>query len=35
MIAAGSAAQPKSRRRWYQFGLRTLLNGVTLAGGVR
>ncbi len=27
-----NAAQPKSRRRWYQFGLRTLLIGVTLAG---
>ena len=27
-----NAAQPKARRRWYQFGLRTLLIGVTLAG---
>ena len=25
-------AQAKPRRRWYQFGLRTLLIGVTLAG---
>ncbi len=25
-----TAAQPKSRRRWYQFGLRTLLIGVAL-----
>ena len=30
--AAHNAAPPKSRRRWYQFGLRTLLNGVMLAG---
>ena len=27
-----NAAQPQSRRRWYQFGLRTLLIGVALAG---
>ena len=27
-----TAAQPKSRRRWYQYGLRTLLILVTLAG---
>ena len=25
-----NVAQPKSHRRWYQFGLRTLLIGVTL-----
>ena len=30
--AAHTAARPKSRRRWYQFGLRTLLIAVTLAG---
>jgi len=27
-----NAAQPKSRRRWYQYSLRTLLIVVTLAG---
>ena len=27
-----NAAQPKSRRRWHQYGLRTLLIVVTLAG---
>ena len=31
---APNPAQPKSRRRWYQFGLRTLLIGVTLAGSL-
>jgi len=29
---ARNTAQPKSRRRWYQYTLRTLLIGVTLAG---
>ena len=28
---APNAAQPKSRRRWYQFGLRTLLLAIVLA----
>lgn len=28
--AVPNAAQPKTRRHWYQFGLRTLLIGVTL-----
>ncbi len=28
--AIPTAAQPKARRRWYQFGLRTLLIGVTV-----
>ena len=32
--AAPNAAQPKARRRWYQYRLRTLLIGVTLAGCV-
>jgi len=27
-----NAAQPKARRRWYQYSLRTLLIVVTLAG---
>jgi hypothetical protein len=27
-----NAAEPKSRRRWHQYSLRTLLIGVTLAG---
>ena len=30
--ATPNAAQPKSRRRWYQYGLRAPLIGVTLAG---
>ena len=30
--ATPNAAQPKSRRRWYQFGLRTLLLAVTAIG---
>ena len=30
--ATPNAARPKSRRRWCQFSLRTLLLGVTLAG---
>jgi len=30
--AAGKTAQPKARRRWYQYSLRTLLIFVTLAG---
>src|ERR1700676_5457431 len=30
--AAPNAAKPKSRRRWYQYSLRTLLIFVTLAG---
>ena len=30
--SAPDAAPPKSRRRWYQYGLRTLLIVVTLAG---
>src|SRR5579863_4668922 len=29
---APNLAQPKARRRWFQFSLRTLLIGVTLAG---
>ena len=27
-----NAAQPKARRRWYQYSLRSLLIFVTLAG---
>jgi hypothetical protein len=30
--ATPNAAQPRTRRRWYQFRLRTLLIGVTVAG---
>jgi hypothetical protein len=30
--ATFNAAKPKSRRRWYQYSLRTLLIFVTLAG---